>query len=170
MIPLLLIGAALLYFATRESEYMVDKTIKGGAVLYVERLRGVLPQLQATVLRWNGPFNILVAPDGGLRIGAAAAAKQLEYYRTGASKAKTLQETAHGRGAAVDIWPEGFDPTKSLDLQPAIRARFVFIREWALEQGLVLIGTPAETWDYPHWQLPNWTSYPYPPTNTNGAS
>ena len=161
MLPLLVIGAVLLYFATRETEYMVDKAKTGGAVLHIERLKGVLPELQSVILSWNGPFNILIAPEGGLRTDAA---KQLAYYNAGNSKAKTLEETPHGRGAAIDVWPEGFDPTKSLDLQPTIRSQFIFIREWALSKGLVLIGTPDVTWDYPHLQLQYWKRYPYPPS------
>jgi len=166
MFPFILLGVALVYLATRDSLPMVDKTKTGGAVLHIERMRGVLPQLQAKVLAWNGPFDILVAPEGGLRTDAA---KQIAYYNAGNSKAKTLKETAHGRGAAVDMWPVDFNPAVSLDLQPVAKVRFIYMREWAESQGLVLIGTPYESWDMPHWQLPNWTNYPYPPNTSNNS-
>lgn len=129
-----------------------------------ERARGAVAQLQAFLDWWevNGPFAILVAPDGGLRTDAA---KQAMYYAQGNSKAKTLAETPHGRGAALDLWPVGFNPVKKLEQQPDIKAKFE-------EMGRIAKAAPFNFtwggdwgWDYPHVEVKNWRkTLPYPPS------
>lgn len=137
-------------------------TPTGGRVQNRERARGALPPLQAFLDWWdrNGPFSILVAPDGGLRTDAA---KQAMYYAQGNSKAKTLAQTPHGRGAALDLWPVGFNPSKDLKLQPDIKAKFE-------EMGAIAKGQFDLTWggdwgwDFPHVEIKSWSKLPYPPT------
>lgn len=156
-----------------DSATEIEETTYVGEVLYPQRMDGVVPELRETVLRWDGPFDILVAPDGGLRTDPA---KQLQYFNEGNSKARTLAETPHGRGAAVDLWPMSFNPSRPLftaaeddknktDVsrftihQPIAFAHFEYMRAWATRHGLTILGR----WDLPHWELPQWRSLPYPP-------
>lgn len=130
-----------------------------------ERARNAHPALQSFLDWWqvNGPFPILVAPDGGLRTDAA---KQASYYAQGMSKAKTLAETPHGRGAALDLWPVGFDPAKKLEQQEDIKEKFK-------EMGRIAKASPFNFtwggdwgWDYPHIEVKGWKNMPYPPKMT----
>lgn len=126
-----------------------------------ERAAGVLAPLQAFLDWWevNGPFPILVAPDGGVRTDAA---KQLSYYQKGLSKADTLDKTPHGRAAALDLWPVGFNPTVKLDDQPLIKAKFVQMGSIAKSQFNLVWGGDWG-WDYPHVEIKTWRQLPYPP-------
>lgn len=126
-----------------------------------QRAKGVLPPLQAFLDWWsvNGPFNLLVAPDGGVRTDAA---KQAKYYAMGTSKAKTLADTPHGRGAALDLWPVGFNPGLALDKQPDIKAKFKEMGRIAKTQFNLTWGGDWG-WDYPHVEVKSWRAFPYPP-------
>jgi hypothetical protein len=138
-------------------------------VLNVERAKGVDGVLLAFLQWWqeNGSFDILVAPDGGLRIGAQAEANQLRYFSQGNSNAKTLRETPHGRGAALDLWPVGFNPdipiTLSSPMEVNCKAEFYAIGEAAEAFGLTWGGRWSRPYDLPHVQVKNWTALPYPP-------
>jgi len=175
MFPLAILVLAAVVFVSRATMHdenvtetidMPNDTFKG-AVLYMQRAKGLLPELQAKIVEWDLPFDIMVAPGGGLRTNPA---EQLLYYQQGNSKAKTLAETPHGRGAAVDMWPVTFNPSIDLKAQPVAFEQFKQMRQWALDKGLKLIGSVDESWDYPHWELPNWTRYPYPPRSTQAVS
>jgi hypothetical protein len=136
---------------------------QGGAIQLVqnrERARDVRPELSRFLDWWtnNGPFPILVAPDGGVRTDAA---KQAQFYAQGYSKAKTLEQTPHGRGAAIDLWPVGFNPAVKLDDQPVIKKRFEEMgRIGKTSFGLTWGGDWG--WDYPHFEVKGWRSLPMP--------
>lgn len=151
---------------------MLPTDSKRPLVLHRERAEGVHSSLIALLDAWEreGSFPILVAPDGGLRIGAIAAASQLRFYLTGLSKAKTLSETPHGRGAALDIYPVGFDSKKGLSKQPEIRAKWLTLIAFAQARGFIsgkdwtsFVAPDGTTGDWPHLQMANWTKLPYPP-------
>jgi hypothetical protein len=142
-------------------------TPSGPRVQNRERAKGAVAALQAFLDWWdaNGPFAILVAPDGGVRTDAA---KQAMYYEQGNSKARTLEETPHGRGAALDLWPVGFNPRLKLEAQPEVKAKFETMGRIAKEQfGLTWGGDWG--WDFPHVEVKNWRrSLPYPPSGLSG--
>lgn len=125
----------------------------------LERANGVREELQA-FLRWwqaNGPFPLLVAPDGGVRTNAA---KQAQFFAQGYSKAKTLAQTPHGHSSALDLWPVGFDPAVKLEKQPVIKKRFEEMGRIAKSFGFTWGGDWG--WDYPHIEVRGWKTYPMP--------
>jgi hypothetical protein len=126
-----------------------------------ERANGAAAPLQAFLDWWdtNGPFPLVVAPDGGVRTDAA---KQAGYYAAGTSKAKTLDQTPHGRAAALDLWPAGFNPRVPLDQQPDIKAKFKQMGAIAKSQFNFTWGGDWG-WDYPHVEVKGWKNMPYPP-------
>lgn len=144
-----------------------------GKVMKRERANGTDGRLQRFLDYWavSGPFALMVAPDGGVRTNEA---RQASYYAAGTSKARTLDETPHGRGGAVDLWPEGFDPTKPVD--EATYQRFLAIGAAAERAGLGWGGRwtgafPPSTanpygGDLPHVEVRDWASLPYPPEVT----
>lgn len=123
-----------------------------------QRLDSVHIQLRQLIEAWEyeGSHNIFIPADGGLRIGVEAAAKQLEYFQRGTSNARTLDETPHGRGAALDVYPVGYDFSKPLEEQPAMRARFEAFGAFAKRFGFVWGGDFRNLKDWPHVELPNW--------------
>jgi hypothetical protein len=168
------LGVLTWYLLYRRQQMEVDVTDpktklpgnpKGARVQFRERASGVVPPLQAFLDWWEqqGPFPVLVAPDGGLRFDEA---KQRKYYEQGLSKAATLADTPHGRGAALDLWPVGFQPAKKLDEQPDIKKKFTEMGRIAKTQFNLTWGGDWG-WDYPHVEVKNWRKlYPYPPTQS----
>ena len=140
----------------------------GNLVQNRERADGVHPDLLAFLDWWssNGPFAILVAPEGGVRRDAA---KQQRYFEKGLSKARTLAQTPHGRGGAIDCWPVGFNPSLALDKQPDIDAKFKEFGRIAVARGFTWGG--SWTWkDLPHMELKAWGKLPYPMVTNFGLS
>lgn len=102
-------------------------------------------------------------PPAGLRSGPAAEAAQAEAFRQGLTNARTLAETPHGAGAALDVWPVGFDPLVGWEQQPAeIRAKFQTFGEFAEARGFVWLGRHRSArfpnGDQPHIQEAAWRS------------
>jgi hypothetical protein len=132
---------------------------------------GVHPGMQALLDAWEneGWFDVMVGepfagfPGGGLRT-AADAAGQAAACQADLSNACTLADTPHGRGAALDIWPVGFVPTKSHAEQPlpGMLERMMEFGRWARSKGYEWGGDWADP-DYPHVQLRAWRSLPFPP-------
>lgn len=130
---------------------------------------GVHPDLQALLDAWEreGWFNVQIGtpfanfPGGGLRT-AADAAGQAAACASGLSKACDLTSTPHGRGAALDIWPEGFDPLRTYDQQPGTKEAMISFGQWAQSKGFTWGGAWADP-DYPHVEITAWRSLPYPP-------
>lgn len=145
----------------------------GARVRYRERAAGVIAELGEFLDWWeaNGPFDVVVAVDGGVRYDEAT---QRAYYEAGASKAPTLSATPHGRAAAVDLVPSGFDPRKPIDA--VTYRRFLTIGESAEARGLVWGGRWLRAFppssvnpyggDLPHVEVRNWAALPYPPRSS----
>ena len=141
-------------------------------VLNRDRARGVLPDLLALLDAWEleGAHTVTIAPDGGLRTDAA---KQAGYAASGNSNATTLEQTPHGRGAALDVWPTDFADYVSgpwTDVPEAIKAKFEAFGVFAEQRGLVWggrwRGAGFANGDQPHVELQNWRAYPYPRKTT----
>ncbi len=125
-------------------------------VFHVERAAGVHPSLIGLLSDWerDGTHDVLVAggapwPNGG--------------FESGLSKARSLLDTPHGRGAALDIWPAGFIPSRSMGDQPQMLALFTAFGDFAVAHGFHWGGHWITFKDLPHVELPNWRSLPYPP-------
>ncbi len=138
-------------------------------VRYRERAEGVLPPLVALLDAWDaeGTHDVMVAPDGGLRTDEA---RQAGYASSGTSNAATLEDTPHGRGAALDVYPVSFLPYISgrwEDVPGPVKLEFATFGRFAEARGLKWGGRWSSSrfpnGDQPHVELPNWRSYPYPP-------
>lgn len=137
-------------------------TQRTGLVQNRIRARGAHPAMFGLLDLWEqeGWFPITVAPDGGLRTDAA---KQRRFCETGVSNACTLDQTPHGRGGALDLWPVGFNPKISLDQQPEIKEKFQLLGAWGESKGYRWGGRWTKPVDYPHFELGYWAQLPYPP-------
>lgn len=149
---------------------------RGARIINREAARGVHPDLQRFLDLWEerGPFDVRIGqlpgfPGGALRT-ASDAAGQAAACTANLSDACDLASTPHGRGAALDLWPEGvgFNPYLPWDQwTPEVRAAFQTIGEFAEAAGLTWGGRwRSNTFphgDQPHVELKNWRSLPYPP-------
>lgn len=144
------------------------------------RAKGVHPTLIAFLDWWeeNGEFDILVAPDGGVRTDPAV---QLAAFNAGNSKARTLDQTPHGRAAALDLWPVGFQANRDWAGQKdqTMMDKFRTIgTAWKENFGGVWGGdwlaNPGDAigWDAAHCEIKGWAgttafiaALPYPPPN-----
>ena len=143
-----------------------------GNVLYRERADGVVIELQEFLSWWDqhGDFPLRVQVDGGLRKDAS---KQLHFFLSGMSKARTLNETPHGPGGAVDVAPADWD---GLTVTAEDYAKFCRIGVVAQERGLVWGGrwkkafppTKANPYggDLCHLEIEDWRALPYQPLST----
>lgn len=164
----LLLGAALLAVAV----VFVNK----GKVQNRSRAAGVSSELDAFLDWWdlNGEFDITISPDGGLRTDAA---KQAQYFANGTSKARTLDQTAHGRAGAIDVQPVSYDPTRAVDADTY--ALFETIGRAGEAFGLVWGGRWSRAYppstgnpyggDLAHLEVEDWASLPYPPDSARNA-
>lgn len=169
MLVLLLIGVAVMVMslgATRGGR------VTGGAVFvyHRERADGVHPQLQQLLDAWarEGTHNVVVADypgPGGLRTDEA---EQQELHADGLSGAASLIDTPHGRGAALDVHPEGFDPHRGFGSQADAELRLRAFGEFAERYGFVWGGRWSKP-DMPHVELPNWRALPFPPPQYTGG-
>jgi hypothetical protein len=141
-----------------------------------ENLRGVHPALVWLYDKWGaeGTHDAVIAPGddgnwpypGGLRTDASS---QADAAAGGLSKATTLEQTPHGRGAAIDVWPKGFDPHRGFNVAGQLPGAELLMRafgEWAEVQ------VHPDGWRYrwgghfgdePHIELLDWESLPFPP-------
>lgn len=135
------------------------KHLPNGRVRNVDRAAGVDGRLLAFLQWWdkNGPFVITVGNDNaGLRTDEAW---QAAAYARGVSGAKTLSETAHGRGGALDVY--GYEPGDGWKLALNDRAKFTAIGEAAEKHGLKWGGRFSK-FDGPHIEVPDWRALPMP--------
>lgn len=141
-----------------------------------KRLNGVLDSRLMAFLDWwdaHGPFMVTVGVDGGIR---ADEAKQAALYAQGrtapgniVTNAATLALSAHGRRGGLDLWvykPETvtdgtFVPDFDTD-NPATLARYRAMGEAGKRLGLTW-GGDFKMRDFPHFEVPDWKSLPYPP-------
>lgn len=143
-----------------------------------EYLRNVRGELVALLDAWEreGTHDVEVPapqktaamglPPAGAREGQAAADLQLSAYLSGASGARTLDDTPHGAGAtfeaeAIDVWPVGFNPRVAWDAQPAdVKAKFLAFGVFAEGRGFVWggrwRGARFPNGDQPHVETKDW--------------
>ena len=135
-----------------------------------ELLAGVDPRVTAFFDWWalEGPFPLRIADGGGLRTDAAA---QAALYAAGRSRARTLAQTAHGRGGGADAYPVRVIGGRrgiylSTDGAAALE-RFQRYGELAEARGLKWGGRWLRAFpphgDCPHVEVPGWKMLPYPP-------
>ena len=142
-----------------------------GRVSGLDRAKGVHPELIQLLQAWNisGEFDVQVSPSGG---GLRKSLQDTEF----GSNATNLAETPHGRGGALDVWPIGFDPYKTLMSQPYVMEQMRIFGHFAKAKGFVWGGdwqnfkvTDAQKrgidppGDWPHIEMKNWRSLPFPP-------
>lgn len=157
---------------------LLGNTVNGRRFKGREHMGNVSPEFFRLADRWDdvGTHEVRVPspaetaaiglPPAGAREGAAAAAAQLAAYNSGASGARTLDETPHGAGVgmpaeAIDVWPEGFNPRIAWDKQPEeIKARFLAFGAFAEREGFIWggrwRGTRFPNGDQPHVETMNW--------------
>lgn len=131
-------------------------------LLHRERAEGVDKRLLEFLNFWAaaGPFPIMVMPSGGVRYNEAL---QLELFRRGVSKAKTLAESAHGRAGAVDVGPVVLGASgQVIALLDNDVESFRQIGELAKSRGLVW-GGDWKFHDAFHLEVPDWKRLPFPP-------
>lgn len=153
-------------------------------VFHFDRLIGVSAECIAFFSWWRdfGPFPLTIPEGGGLRNDAAY---QEGLFMTGRSRAKTLDQTPHGRGGAVDAYPAkvvsgtviGIHQIK--DGSEAIE-RFEKFGALAEAKGLTWGGRwlrafpPSKSnprgGDCAHVESRLWPSLPFPPVLPKGAS
>jgi hypothetical protein len=101
----------------------------------IERAAGVHPAFFALLDEWErvGTHRVVIPAklvrNGGVVVATAGlrtdASEQAALTSGGLSNAATLKSTPHGWGYALDVHPEGFDPTVAWAAQPAdVRAKF----------------------------------------------
>lgn len=173
----LLLGLALLagvvtFIATRprDDEGGSDVGDPFSAMVHnKDRANGAHAELRKLLEDWEreGTHEVTVAVDGGLRWGLDAEQKQKGFFDAGLSKAATLKQTPHGRGAALDVHPVGFNPNAGFDTQPGMREKFVSFGTWAESKGFTWggrFGSFGKDGDLPHIEIKNWaTRFAYPP-------
>lgn len=128
-----------------------------GKVWFRERARGVVAELQRFLdaCERQLAFDVCVVVDGGVRTDAA---KQASYAAKGTSNAATLEDTPHGRGAALDVMP---CDAQGRPLWAAYAAQAA-VGGLAESMGLQW-GGRFRSYDGGHVQVPWWRTLPFPP-------
>lgn len=179
MIGPILIGAGLLYLATRkdtvkdQGDGFIPLPHRGGGAQVYDRAnaRGVHPALQQLLDDWQaeGWFDVRVAS------GVRTASQQAANVAAGLTNATDITTTPHGRGGALDIHPIGFNQNACFNVQPDMLTRMNEFGAWAKTKGFVWGGdwqkfySPAcqnidgVRGDRPHVEMANWVTLPYPP-------
>lgn len=144
-------------------------------VFHFNRIAQVDPRLVQFFAWWNrqGPFAITIPQTGGIRTNELL---QARLFSEGMTRARSLADTPHGRGAAVDAYPAVLDPSGvyvaaiHLDAKTEMsRMLFRTYGELAEQHGLHWGGRfePLNEhglgWDLPHVEVHNWRELPYPP-------
>lgn len=174
----IVVGAVVLVGAIAAVFLLKGSTVDGKRFKGRAHMGNVSPEFFRLADRWDdvGTHEVRVPspeetaaiglPPAGAREGAAAAAAQLAAYNSGASGARTLDETPHGAGVgmpaeAIDVWPAGFNPRIGWDKQPEeIRARFLAFGAFAEREGFAWGGRWRSArfphGDQPHVETLNW--------------
>lgn len=131
-------------------------------VFHRERALGVHPKLLRLLDDWEtqGPFDLGVGVDGGVRWDEAL---QARLFAEGRSKAKTLADTPHGRGYALDCYPAELSPSgKVRYCLESLDVRWWALGDFAEKRGLVWGGRWRRFRDRPHVEVPGWRNAPMP--------
>jgi hypothetical protein len=167
MPALLILGIALVVFMAKS-----NASFQYSKVLRIERANGVDGRLMGALEAWeqHGPFVIMVGKDGGVRDDEDL---QAELYSQGLTKASTLERTPHGRGGALDLWPvvdgvpvfanHSNETAEGRNQNAKELALYQEMGTWFKRMGFVWGGDWKGLRDYPHVEIANWTSLPYPP-------
>lgn len=159
-------GGVAVYVTTRGRRH-------GKRVFNLQNLDGCDARLLAFVDWWelHGSFPVTFAADSGVRTDEA---HQADLFLTGKSNARTLADTAHGRGGGIDGYPavlnEAGDGVSSILVDSSAETLRRY-REWGeagKRCGLVW-GGDWTLRDYPHLELPDWKRLPYPPKRPSVA-
>lgn len=143
-------------------------------LFHMERLIGCRPEILSFARWWaaSGPFPVTIPRDGGFRVDEE---RQRRLYERKASRALRLQDTPHGRGAALDIAPVRLLAADGLPVRiwtaaehtPGERAEAIRLYsafgQAVSEHGLVWGGTWRGIVDLGHAELQGWRSLPFPP-------
>lgn len=171
VLGIVLLGAALA--TVRTPPIVTPTTSRGPRVVGRQWAQGVRRELLALLDAWevHGTHDVMIpgpadlrsfsGPPAGLRTGPEAEAAQAEAYRVGLTNARTLAETPHGAGAALDVWPVGFDPRVPWEQQPGlVQSQFTAFGLFAEARGFVWGGrwrsAKFPNGDQPHVQVKNW--------------
>jgi len=136
------------------------------AVFHFERLKGCRPEIIAFFNWWSkhGPYPLTIGQDGGLRKDEA---KQLAFFNSHKSKARTLADTPHGRGAAADAYKAILNPEGTKVVAVKLdRKSFEQYGALAEKRGFTW-GGRFTSFDGPHIQMKEWKMLPYPPSTAN---
>lgn len=131
-----------------------------------ELLSEVHPEFRRLIDGWKThPNTFPIQIVSGLRKDEAEVAR---LYAIGMSNARDLSQTPHGRGAAIDVWPVGFNPKIPWPDQPSlIRNQFYIFGMYAEGAGYTWGGRwrgPTFPYgDQPHVERKDWKTMPYPP-------
>lgn len=142
-----------------------------GRVLNRTRARGVRRELQELLDAWElyGTHQVTIpaSPWGGLRTSEA---DQAGYAAGGMSGASTLASTPHGRGAALDVWPVGFEAHVNGTWEAVpddIKGKFLAFGLFAESRGFTWGGrwrsSSMPNGDQPHVEIAAWRTLPFPP-------
>lgn len=131
-----------------------------------ELLKGVHPDFQRFIDNWKthpNTFPIKIA--SGLRTDESEISR---LYAIGLSNARTLEQTPHGRGGAIDVHPVEFNPRIPwIDQPSAIKNKFMIFGMYAEGAGYVWggrwRGSTFPYGDQPHIERKDWRKMPYPP-------
>lgn len=157
------IGGALWWLFGSSSSPSSPSGKRAPTVYYRDRAKGVHPRLVAFLDWWAsgfGPFPLALGNDGGVR---ADEATQARLYAEGRTKAKTLAETPHGRGCALDLYPVDVVDARVRLVLDEKDPRWVEFGELAESYGLKWGGRWTSIVDRPHVELPDWKQQSFPP-------
>ncbi|RJS26082.1 hypothetical protein DRW03_06380 [Corallococcus sp. H22C18031201] len=147
---------------------MTRRRAPGGTplVYHRERAAGVDARLLAFLDWWevHGAFPLVVADKGGRRTSEA---EQAALYARGVTKARTLAETPHGRGGALDLVPYDVERRVGLYEGPGVAAQYAAMGAAAKAQGLVWGGDWTSIKDMPHVEVADWRRLPMPSGGTS---
>lgn len=140
---------------------------------FLEYADGVLDPLQQllNLLMLEGEGEWTIPEHGGYRYGPIDEAKQEELFRTKQSKAKSLKQTPHGRRAAVDLWPKGFNPNRSFEhpSNVGMLERFKYWGAFVDKHGPALgirwgghFNGFGQYGDMPHCEMSDWARRAFP--------
>lgn len=164
---LLALGFAVLSVAMVRTPSMVPDVPRRARVTGRQWAAGCRRELLALLDAWevDGTHDVLVpgpdelrafsGPPAGLRAGPDAEAAQAQAYAQGLTQARTLRDTPHGVGAALDVWPVGFDPRIPWERQPGeVRSQFLAFGVFAEARGFVWGGRWRSA-KFPHGDQPH---------------
>lgn len=170
MIAIIIVAVFVGFLIVKDEVGEVVDTVSGKLVLHRERAEGVHPRLLELLDEWEheGPFQIRVGVDGGLRVDEGL---QRKLFASGVTKARTLSETPHGHGGALDLHPMSFpDGTAREELTQQMIDDFSAIGDFVEARGFTWGGRWKTTFppygDMPHVEMKNWFSLPMPKGNT----